>query len=82
MLPHKSFQLFKKNDSLCIRMVADKAKVAGVDEMSFFAIGNMVSDSIFNGKPVNVELTNDKFETYKTFPYKKIDFDKPAAPEN
>jgi hypothetical protein len=78
----KSFQLYKKNDSVCMKMVALKEKLAGVDDRSFLAMGNMIADSIFSGKPVNVELTNDKFETFKSYPYKKIDFEKETAPGN
>ncbi len=77
----KSFQLCKKNDTVCIRMVAVKEKLAGVADMAFYAIGNMVSDSVFAGKPVNVELTDDKFVSFKTFTYKKLDFGADPAPE-
>lgn len=69
----KSIQLIKKNDVYCYRMVTDKDKLAssGMPDETFFQIGNEISDNIFNGAPVNVELTDDKFETFKTFPFKK-----------
>ena len=41
----------------------------------------MISDSIFSGKPVNVELTDDKFKTFKTYPYQKLDFEKLEEPQ-
>ncbi len=72
----RSFQLIKANDTVCLRMVANKEKLAGVQATAFLAIGNMISDSIFSGKPVNVELTDDKFKTFKTYPYQKLDFEK------
>lgn len=70
----RSIQLIKKNDVYCYRMVTDKAKLAssGMPDETFFQIGNEISENIFNGAPVNVELTDDRFETFKTFPYKKM----------
>lgn len=77
----RSFQLCKKNDTCCFRMVSDKDKLAMVPENSFFVIGDLVSDSIFNSAPVNVELTNIKFETFKTFPYKKAAMENTDSPQ-
>jgi hypothetical protein len=71
----KSYQLCKKRDTVCFRMVADRSKLKGIDDNSFFIIGNMISDSIFNHAPLNVELTNNTFETFKTFTYKKVNFE-------
>lgn len=80
----KSMQLCKKQNVLCFRMVAEKEKLAGVPDNSFFMIGNLLSDSVFHGAPVNVELTNNKFETFQTFPYKKLNLEEPepAKKEN
>jgi hypothetical protein len=75
----KSFQLVKKNDTVCFRMVVNKEKAEALGDFSFIAIGNMVSDSVFNGAPVNMDLTNDKFESVKFITYKKIDLN--ALPE-
>ena len=69
----KSFQLCKKNDSVCLCMVVDEERAKGIPDISFIAIANMVSDSVFNGAPVNMSLTNDKFESLKYLPYKKVD---------
>jgi hypothetical protein len=69
----KSFQLIKKNDTVCFRMVVDKEKAEALGDFSFIAVGNMISDSVFKGAPVNMDLTNDKFESVKFIPYKKID---------
>ncbi len=77
----KSMQLCKTNGIFCFRMVSEKDKLAGVDDRSFYVIGNLVSDSIFNGSPVNVELTNNTFETFKTFAYKKMDLNNLDTPQ-
>ena len=69
----KSFQLSKKNDSVCLSMVVNEEKAKTVADISFIVIANMVSDSVFNGAPVNMSLTNDKFESLKYLPYKKVD---------
>lgn len=70
----KSMQLIKITDTVCFKMVASKEKLVGVNDMAFEVIGNMIADSVFNGKPVNVELTDDKFNTFKKIIYKKLDF--------
>ncbi|MGG9961687.1 hypothetical protein [Ferruginibacter sp. SUN106] len=71
----KSFQLCKKNDTVCFRMVVNVEKAKEMGDFSFLAIGNMVSDSVFNGAPVNMDLTNNTFESVKLITYKKLDFD-------
>ena len=73
----KSFQLCKKNDTVCFRMVVNEEKAKALGDFSFIAIANMVSDSVFNGAPVNMDLTNNKFESVKMISYKKIDADTP-----
>ena len=70
----KSFQLCKKNDIVCFRMVvADEERAKAIPDISFLAIANSVSDSVFNGAPVDIDLTNNKFESIKYIPYKKVD---------
>ncbi len=66
-----SMQLCKINGVFCFRMVYDKEIAKTVADEVFYELGNNISDNIFNGAPVNVELTGDAFETFKTFPYKK-----------
>ncbi len=68
----KSFQLCKKNDTVCFRMVVNEKKATALDDFSFLAIANMVSDSVFKGAPVNMDLTDNKFESIKMIHYKKI----------
>ncbi len=74
----RSMQLVAVNDTVCFRMVANKDKLAGVDDMAFQAIGTIISDSVFAGKPVTVELTDNTFKTFKKIPYKKLDLNSPA----
>jgi hypothetical protein len=66
----KSMQLVKIKDTITFRMVIDKEKLAGVQDLSFYAIGIMLSDSLFNHSPVNVELTDNLFKTIKTLHFK------------
>lgn len=72
----RSMQLMAAKDTILFKMVADKEKLAGVDDMAFQVIGTMIGDSAFSGKPVNVELTDNMFNTFKKIPYKKIDLNK------
>jgi hypothetical protein len=66
----KSFQLSKPSDTIMLKMVVDKDKVGAVGDDSFYAIAYMVSDSIFNGKPVNMILADNKFKAVRTLTYK------------
>ena len=66
----KSFQLTKPSDTVMLKMVVDKDKMGNVGDESFYAIAYMVSDSIFNGKPVNMVLTDNKFKAVRTLTYK------------
>ncbi len=69
----RSMQLLPGKDTVTFRMVANKDKLDGVGDIAFQVIGTIISDSAFNGKPVNVELTDNTFNTIKKIPYKKID---------
>ncbi|MGB3005566.1 MAG: hypothetical protein WBC06_03590 [Chitinophagaceae bacterium] len=69
----KSIQIIKRDDTVCFRMVVQKEKLEMVSEEIFQSMGNVLSDSIFNGKPVNIDLTDNKFKTIKTIHYKKIE---------
>ena len=71
----KSMQLCVEKDSFCFRMVVDEKRLASVPDDAFSALGNILSDSVFNGKPVNVDLTDNHFKTIRTVHYQKIDFD-------
>jgi hypothetical protein len=73
----KSFQLCKEHDTVCFRMVVNAEKAKALGDFSFLAIANIVSDSAFNGAPVNMDLTDNKFESVKKITYKKIDLTSP-----
>jgi hypothetical protein len=70
----KSFQLIREKDTVCFRMVVAKDKMSDVSDNDFLAISNMVSDSVFNGHPVNMDLTDNLLNTIKRIPFKKINF--------
>ena len=68
----KSFQLLKQNDTVTFRMVVVEQKLAGVDDESFLAISNLISENVFGRQPVNIELTDNKFNTLRKLPFTKI----------
>jgi len=69
----KSIQFTKIADTIFFKMVASKEKLASVNDFAFEAIGNMFTDSVFDGKPVNVELTDNTFNPIKKVQFKKLD---------
>ncbi len=69
----KSIQLTKSGDTVNFRMVSNMDVMGKMDENVFYSTGNELSAAIFKGAPVNVILTNDKFETVRTYPFKKIE---------
>ncbi|OSZ73699.1 hypothetical protein CAP36_16970 [Chitinophagaceae bacterium IBVUCB2] len=68
----KSFQLLGNGDTITCKMVVNEAKANEVPDQSFIIIGNRISDSAFNGKPVNMVLTDDKFKPLRTIAYAKL----------
>ena len=78
--PKKSFQLTGGADTVNFRMVVDKTKMATVDADTWYMMGSYLSGTVFKDRPVNVELTNNKFKTISTYHYKKMDTDESAAP--
>ena len=67
----KSFQVTKPSDSVLLKMVVNKSKLEMVEDGTFYAISGLVSDSVFNGGPVNLMLTDDHFKTLRTLAFKK-----------
>jgi hypothetical protein len=70
----KNFQLIKQQDSICFRMIVAQEKMKDITDDDFLAIGNIISDSVFNGYPVNLDLTDNVFKTIKHLSYKKINY--------
>ncbi len=69
----KSFQLCKIHDTVCLRMIVSDDYYLRTNEENFLMLANYVSDSAFNGTPVNVDLTDKYFKSKKFIPYKKMD---------
>jgi hypothetical protein len=66
-----SFQLTKKDGDYLLKLVINKAvydSIKGLDQ-SYKALGVLVSQKVFDGKKVDIGLTNDVFEDFKTIPY-------------
>jgi hypothetical protein len=70
--PKKSVQLTKAGDSIYFRMVVDKEKLKDVSDEVLYLLGNVLSDSIFDKAPVNVQLTNNQFKTIRTLYYTQM----------
>ena len=70
----KSGQLTRgMKDTIIYRMVVNKEKLKLVKDVVFNRMGNALSSMVFQDMPVNVELTDDKFETFKTIYYAKME---------
>ncbi len=59
-------------DTIIYRMVVNKEKLKLVKDVVFNRMGNALSSMVFQDMPVNVELTDDKFETFKTIYFEKM----------
>ena len=69
----KSIQLTKSGDTVNFRMVSNMEVMGKMDENIFYTTGNELSAAVFNGAPVNVILTDDKFKTIRSYTFKKIE---------
>ena len=67
----KSFQLIADGDTVLCKMVVDKEKSNNVPDASFIAIGTIISENAFTGKPVNMDLTDTKFKSIRIIRYEK-----------
>ncbi len=77
----KSIQLTKSGDSINFRMVTDQEKLARIENDDiFYSMAQNLSDSIFNGAPVNLDLTDKKFNTVRRVTFKKMEI--MEQPEN
>ncbi|HWR33756.1 MAG TPA: hypothetical protein VN451_09525 [Chitinophagaceae bacterium] len=66
----KSMQLKKGNgDTILFRMVVDKEKLSLATDENFLAIAIVLSDSVFAGNPVNVDLTGNSFKTIRSIAF-------------
>ncbi|HSU28665.1 MAG TPA: hypothetical protein VLJ68_09810 [Chitinophagaceae bacterium] len=77
----KSIQLTKSGDSINFRMVTDQEKLAKIESNDiFYSMAQNLSDSIFNGAPVNLDLTDKQFKTVRRVTFKKMEVNQ--QPEN
>jgi len=67
----KSFQLSREGDTVLLRMVVDQSRAKDMGDENFSPIALMISENAFNGKPVNMELTDTKFKTIRSIAYQK-----------
>lgn len=66
-----SFQLHKTGDTVLLKMVAKKQEALAMGDVPFQAIARLVSDSVFTGGPVNFELTDNLFNSFRHIPFRK-----------
>lgn len=71
--PRKSIQLSKAGgDTISFRaVVADEDKAGDVDENMLYEMANELSVKLFDGAPVNIVLTDNKFKAIRTLVFKK-----------
>ncbi len=69
----KSFQLNKDGDTINCKMVVNEEKYKDIPVASFEAIGGLISANVFDGKPVNMILSTNKFKPLQTVYFKKMD---------
>ncbi len=67
--PAKTVQLTKTGDTVNFRMVMAAEKVSTVTPENLGSFIQLMSDSVFNGSPVNVVLCDDHFREHKTLRY-------------
>ena len=68
----KSIQITQNGDTVNFRLVSIMKVMDKMGEETFYAIGNEISENLFNGAPVNVVLTDNRFKTIHTYSYKKV----------
>lgn len=66
MSKRKSMQLAKNGDTVIFRMVVDEKKLNKVNSASFILLGMMMSKGIFKNSPVNIDFTDNRFNTIRT----------------
>jgi hypothetical protein len=69
----KSVQLTKAGDTVNFRMVINEEKAKDVKDEAYILLASEISTAVFNGSPVNVDLTDDGFKTIRTVHYKKLE---------
>ena len=62
-----------KGEGYDVHFVVDEEKVKATPgiEDQFIIIGDAISKTVFNGKPVNIFLSDQKLKDFKSLPYNK-----------
>lgn len=68
---NSTVQLVKVKDTFNINFVVDAAKLTEGFDNNFLLFGAFISESVFNGAPVTIQLANDKLEPFKNLGYAK-----------
>ena len=63
----------KDGDTINCKMVVNEEKFKDIPVSSFEAIGGLISKNIFDGKPVNMILSSNKFKPLQTVYFKKME---------
>lgn len=71
----KSVQLVKKADTVYFRMVINEEKARDIKDETYLLLGNGLSSSVFADAPVNIDLTDARFNTIRTLHFKKMETD-------
>ena len=66
----KSFQLTRSGEIFIFRMVVDRNKIKELNDQALQAFALLLSDSVFNNRPVDIELCDDHFKTIRSLPYR------------
>jgi hypothetical protein len=70
--PRKSIQLAKADgDTISFRVVQDKKKLEEIGDAAIYEMANELSATLFDGAPVNIVLTDNKFKPQRTLVFKK-----------
>ena len=71
----KSIQLLKNADTIVFRMVIPMELVSSLNLHNFYALADILSDSVYNKAPVNIELTDSAFNSLRMLNYKKVELE-------
>jgi hypothetical protein len=69
----KSVQLTKKADTIYFRMVINEEKAKDIKDEAYLLLGAGLSASIFNDAPVNIDLTDNRFNTIRTLHFHPLE---------
>ncbi|MBD0293901.1 MAG: hypothetical protein ICV84_01680, partial [Flavisolibacter sp.] len=71
----KSMQLLKNKDTIIFRMVVNRERAAALNDDNYLALANYLSMNVFNNAPVNVDLTDNGFNTLRSLHFRKVNME-------